>query len=86
LEQYDKYYEQTAQLAMQVAQARTEFGKNDSILNNHLRRVELMLEYVSKSIRQQQNEIRENKRSDYRLTEELRRFFQENAGKGVFVY
>ena len=84
-EQYDTYYEQTAQWAMQVAHARIQFGENDAVLNKHLHRVELMLEYVSRSIRQQQEAVRENTRNDYRLTEELRQFFRVNLGKGLFV-
>jgi len=85
LEQYDKYYEQAVQLATQVGNVRIELGKNNPVLNNHLHRVELMLEYVSKSIRQQQKEVQENKRSDYRLTEELKQFFRTHLGKGLFV-
>jgi len=85
LEQYDKYYERIGQLTAQVGNAKTKYGTNNSVLDNHLHRVELMLEYVSKSIRQQQEEVREGKHSDYRLTEDLKEFFRKNLDKGVFV-
>ena len=84
-EQYDKYLERVGRLAVQVRNARTKYGKTDSVLNSHLHRVELMLEYVSASIRQQQELILDNKRGDYRLTEELKEFFRANIDKGVFV-
>lgn len=61
LEQYDKYYDRIGQLTMQVGNARAKYGTNNSVLDNHLHRVELMLKYVSESIRQQQENVREGK-------------------------
>ncbi len=85
LAQYDTYYEHAKQLATRVGNARVKYGKGNMVLDNHLHRVELMLEYVSMSIRQQQEIVRENKRGDYRLTDELKKFFQANISKGIFV-
>ena len=85
LERYDDYYERVARIAGLVGKARIKYGTENRVLDKHLNRVELMLEYVSKSIRRQQEAARENRQSFQRLTDELKNFFRENAGKGIFV-
>jgi hypothetical protein len=85
-ERYDDYYKRTAQLAELIGSARTKYGAVNKVLDNHLHRVELMLEYVSMSIREQQAAARENRRSSQSLTDGMKKFFQEHAGKGIFVF
>jgi hypothetical protein len=85
IEQYDKFYDRIEKMSRKVRDARNRYGKNETILNNHLQRVQLMLGYVLMSIRQQRKAAKDNKYGDYRLTDELKEFFRANKGKGLFV-
>ncbi len=83
LETYDGYSARVGKVLRQVSEARARCA--DSVTAGHLGRVELMLEYVRRSILQQRQCVEEGRRGDYRLTDELKRFFREHRGKGVFV-
>ena len=83
-EDYDRY---AATVAETRKMLKSEIsGCNDSVTKSHLERLDCMLGYVEISIAERKNEVITGKRlKGNMITEEVRKYFTENADKGIFI-